>query len=204
MFGMAPTCVDVNQHTASSSQIDVLVGFQNGDIFWFGASPSRYSTSIADPHPPRQTQSLPSTLDSTSRESSLPRPSLRYSGFLLLPPTLPTRTTRIFFSRLTPMVQCSFGTRIARTGVDSRRHPCRAASRFAILHSLVAKRTIGTARIMGMDRSQGATPSMHRLRVAHRPAWTTSWSQDPLRLTGREALRPSSTLSVIGGCRRRL
>lgn len=37
VFNIAPTCIDVNQHTASHAQIDVLVGFSNGDIFWFGA-----------------------------------------------------------------------------------------------------------------------------------------------------------------------
>ncbi|SCZ97719.1 BZ3500_MvSof-1268-A1-R1_Chr4-3g07404 [Microbotryum saponariae] len=38
MFSIAPTCVDVNRHTASHAQLDVLVGFCNGDIFWFGRS----------------------------------------------------------------------------------------------------------------------------------------------------------------------
>lgn len=37
-FSVAPTCIDVNQHTATSQQLDVLVGFVSGDIFWFGAS----------------------------------------------------------------------------------------------------------------------------------------------------------------------
>lgn len=37
LFSAIPTCIDVNQYTASPTQIDVLVGFNSGDIFWFGA-----------------------------------------------------------------------------------------------------------------------------------------------------------------------
>ncbi|KDE08072.1 hypothetical protein MVLG_01772 [Microbotryum lychnidis-dioicae p1A1 Lamole] len=43
MFSIAPTCVDVNRHTASHAQLDVLVGFCNGDIFWFDPFLARYT-----------------------------------------------------------------------------------------------------------------------------------------------------------------
>ncbi|KAM0756354.1 WD40 repeat-like protein [Meredithblackwellia eburnea MCA 4105] len=42
-FSIAPTCIDVNQHTASPSQLDVLVGFANGDIFWFDPISAKYT-----------------------------------------------------------------------------------------------------------------------------------------------------------------
>jgi len=38
VFASFPTCIDANQHTASASQIDVLIGFATGDIIWLGAS----------------------------------------------------------------------------------------------------------------------------------------------------------------------
>lgn len=37
IFANFPTCIDANQHTASHSQIDVLIGFNSGDIVWMGA-----------------------------------------------------------------------------------------------------------------------------------------------------------------------
>ncbi|SCV69072.1 BQ2448_2092 [Microbotryum intermedium] len=43
MFSIAPTCVDVDRHTASHSQLDVLVGFCNGDIFWFDPFLAKYT-----------------------------------------------------------------------------------------------------------------------------------------------------------------
>ncbi|KAM0792236.1 hypothetical protein ACM66B_004931 [Microbotryomycetes sp. NB124-2] len=43
VFSAAPTCVDVNQHTASHNQIDVLVGFNTGDIFWFDPLAAKYT-----------------------------------------------------------------------------------------------------------------------------------------------------------------
>lgn len=35
-FSAFPTCICVNQLTATHQQIDVVVGFATGDIFWFG------------------------------------------------------------------------------------------------------------------------------------------------------------------------
>ncbi|KAK4053745.1 hypothetical protein OIV83_001401 [Microbotryomycetes sp. JL201] len=43
VFSAAPTCVDVNQHTAAYNQIDVLVGFNTGDIFWFDPLSAKYT-----------------------------------------------------------------------------------------------------------------------------------------------------------------
>ncbi|TNY20229.1 WD40-repeat-containing domain protein [Rhodotorula diobovata] len=43
IFASFPTCVDANQHTASGSQIDVLVGFATGDIIWLDPLTARYS-----------------------------------------------------------------------------------------------------------------------------------------------------------------
>lgn len=40
-FSVPPTCIDVCQATASHQQLDVLIGFATGDIFWFG----KYSIS---------------------------------------------------------------------------------------------------------------------------------------------------------------
>lgn len=50
VFNVAPTCIDVNQHTMSSSQIDVLVGFSNGDVFWFGALGAHVQRASQDHH----------------------------------------------------------------------------------------------------------------------------------------------------------
>ncbi|TKA52912.1 hypothetical protein B0A53_04215 [Rhodotorula sp. CCFEE 5036] len=38
VFASFPTCIDANQHTASGTQIDVLIGFVTGDILWMGES----------------------------------------------------------------------------------------------------------------------------------------------------------------------
>ncbi|GAA5874953.1 hypothetical protein JCM3774_000458 [Rhodotorula dairenensis] len=43
VFASFPTCVDANQHTASGTQIDVLVGFVTGDILWMDPLTARYS-----------------------------------------------------------------------------------------------------------------------------------------------------------------
>ncbi|KAK4058932.1 hypothetical protein OIO90_000378 [Microbotryomycetes sp. JL221] len=43
VFSAAPTCVDVNQHTAAHNQLDVLVGFASGDIFWFDPLAGKYT-----------------------------------------------------------------------------------------------------------------------------------------------------------------
>ena len=42
-FGNSPTCVDVNQYTAGPNQVDGLVGFVSGDIFWFDPLSARYT-----------------------------------------------------------------------------------------------------------------------------------------------------------------
>ncbi|GAA5978152.1 hypothetical protein JCM10908_004248 [Rhodotorula pacifica] len=43
VFASFPTCIDANQHTASGTQIDVLVGFVTGDILWMDPLTARYS-----------------------------------------------------------------------------------------------------------------------------------------------------------------
>ncbi|GJN88567.1 hypothetical protein Rhopal_001533-T1 [Rhodotorula paludigena] len=43
IFSSFPTCIDANQHTASGSQIDVLIGFNSGDIIWMDPLTARYS-----------------------------------------------------------------------------------------------------------------------------------------------------------------
>ncbi|BGP37991.1 hypothetical protein JCM10449v2_001918 [Rhodotorula kratochvilovae] len=43
IFSSFPTCIDANQHTASGSQIDVLIGFATGDIIWMDPLTARYS-----------------------------------------------------------------------------------------------------------------------------------------------------------------
>jgi catabolite repression protein CreC len=35
-FSSFPTCLDINKLTASQDRIDTIVGFQSGDIIWFG------------------------------------------------------------------------------------------------------------------------------------------------------------------------
>ena len=36
-FSAFPTCQDVNQATVSHERMDVVVGFNTGDLIWFGA-----------------------------------------------------------------------------------------------------------------------------------------------------------------------
>ncbi|GAA6027087.1 hypothetical protein JCM8097_006100 [Rhodosporidiobolus ruineniae] len=43
VFSNFPTCIDANQHTASHTQVDVLVGFSTGDIIWMDPITARYS-----------------------------------------------------------------------------------------------------------------------------------------------------------------
>lgn len=37
-FAAAPTAIQLSSYTASHQQLDCLVGFTTGDIFWFGES----------------------------------------------------------------------------------------------------------------------------------------------------------------------
>ncbi|GAA6008987.1 hypothetical protein JCM10207_004056 [Rhodosporidiobolus poonsookiae] len=84
VFSHFPTCIAANQHTASSAQVDVLVGFASGDILWMDPLTARYSrlnksgiitsspvTSIlwlppAPPDDPRSPSSPPQTPGSPS------------------------------------------------------------------------------------------------------------------------------------------
>ncbi|GAA5968262.1 hypothetical protein JCM11641_003787 [Rhodosporidiobolus odoratus] len=43
VFSAFPTCIDANQHTASHTQMDILIGFATGDILWFDPLTARYS-----------------------------------------------------------------------------------------------------------------------------------------------------------------
>ncbi|GAA5830344.1 hypothetical protein JCM11251_001316 [Rhodosporidiobolus azoricus] len=43
IFASFPTCIDANQHTASNTQVDVLIGFATGDILWMDPLTARYS-----------------------------------------------------------------------------------------------------------------------------------------------------------------
>ena len=43
LFASAPVCHDVNQQTASQDAIDVLLGFDSGDILWIDAVALRYN-----------------------------------------------------------------------------------------------------------------------------------------------------------------
>ncbi|GAA5885477.1 hypothetical protein JCM6882_009635 [Rhodosporidiobolus microsporus] len=43
IFASFPTCIDANQHTASNTQVDVLIGFSTGDILWMDPLTARYS-----------------------------------------------------------------------------------------------------------------------------------------------------------------
>ncbi|BGP30078.1 hypothetical protein JCM10296v2_001830 [Rhodotorula toruloides] len=43
IFANFPTCIDANQHTASHTQVDVLIGFNSGDIVWMDPLTARYS-----------------------------------------------------------------------------------------------------------------------------------------------------------------
>ncbi|KAI5477544.1 catabolite repression protein creC [Pseudohyphozyma bogoriensis] len=42
-FSVPPTCIDVNAFTASSTQLDLLVGFANGDIVWLDPFIAKYT-----------------------------------------------------------------------------------------------------------------------------------------------------------------
>lgn len=35
-FSAYPTCHDVNKHTASFTSLDIVIGFNTGDLIWFG------------------------------------------------------------------------------------------------------------------------------------------------------------------------
>ena len=37
-FGAHPTCHDVNVSTASSERLDVIIGFNTGDLIWLGVA----------------------------------------------------------------------------------------------------------------------------------------------------------------------
>lgn len=37
-FSAYPTCHDVNRHTASYTSLDIVIGFNTGDLIWFGMS----------------------------------------------------------------------------------------------------------------------------------------------------------------------
>ncbi|TFK42389.1 catabolite repression protein creC [Crucibulum laeve] len=41
-FSAYPTCHDVNTHTASSEQLDIIIGFNTGDLVWLDPISSRY------------------------------------------------------------------------------------------------------------------------------------------------------------------
>ncbi|GAA6012447.1 hypothetical protein JCM11491_004335 [Sporobolomyces phaffii] len=85
VFSAFPTCIDASQHTASHTQIDLLIGFATGDIVWIDPLTAKYTrlnksgvitsspvTSISWLPPASQmsdTASLPST---PSMSSSLP------------------------------------------------------------------------------------------------------------------------------------
>ncbi|GAA5905018.1 WD40 repeat domain-containing protein [Sporobolomyces salmoneus] len=43
IFSAFPTCIDVNQHTASHTQIDLLIGFATGDIVWIDPLTAKYT-----------------------------------------------------------------------------------------------------------------------------------------------------------------
>ena len=42
-FSTAPTCIDVNQFTRSAERLDVIVGFNSGDLIWIDPVSLRYS-----------------------------------------------------------------------------------------------------------------------------------------------------------------
>lgn len=35
-FSAYPTCHDVNRHTANYTSLDIVIGFNTGDLIWFG------------------------------------------------------------------------------------------------------------------------------------------------------------------------
>ncbi|GAA5993563.1 hypothetical protein JCM5350_002808, partial [Sporobolomyces pararoseus] len=43
VFSAFPTCIDVSQHTASHTQIDLLIGFATGDIIWIDPLTAKYT-----------------------------------------------------------------------------------------------------------------------------------------------------------------
>ncbi|KAJ7583068.1 catabolite repression protein creC [Mycena floridula] len=42
-FSSFPTCHDVNQNTATSERLDIVIGFSTGDLIWFDPISSRYA-----------------------------------------------------------------------------------------------------------------------------------------------------------------
>ncbi|KAL8283610.1 hypothetical protein RQP46_005405 [Phenoliferia psychrophenolica] len=64
-FSTPPTCIDINQHTASANQLDVIVGFSNGDIFWFDPISAKYTrlnkSGVINSSPITSIQWLPPT-----------------------------------------------------------------------------------------------------------------------------------------------
>lgn len=59
-FAAHPTCHDVNHSTASHEHLDIIIGFQTGDLIWFGESvltkPSGYCTSQSHDRRPDRTK----------------------------------------------------------------------------------------------------------------------------------------------------
>lgn len=72
-FGTPPTCIDINQHTASATQLDVIVGFANGDIFWFDPISAKYTrlnkSGVITSSPITSIQWLPPTPSFSSNEN---------------------------------------------------------------------------------------------------------------------------------------
>ncbi len=49
-FAAHPTCHDVNHSTASHEHLDIVIGFQTGDLIWFGESVRPKPSRCSHPH----------------------------------------------------------------------------------------------------------------------------------------------------------
>ena len=78
-FTAYPTCHDVNPATASSDRLDVIIGFNTGDLVWFGESMTLYYLKILLKR--LQTPCLHVTIASTNRVAYQTRHVLPFAGF---------------------------------------------------------------------------------------------------------------------------
>ncbi|GAA5853098.1 hypothetical protein JCM3766R1_004146 [Sporobolomyces carnicolor] len=75
VFSAFPTCIDASQHTATHSQIDLLIGFATGDIIWIDPLTAKYTrlnkSGVITSSPVTSISWLP-PISSSSDTASLP------------------------------------------------------------------------------------------------------------------------------------